>query len=424
MGTDVKKYVTTLNTGRNVLHENARASLREAARRWCADYVELLTALAPEPRTPYHEKIHIDEHFGSDCRVLYYDGDVVVRSDCPSPFDIVPPGKLGLVRSHYPSHAGSTHHVESVIPGFAARHDVTLDCKEEYPNTGMILFDTPSHCGVFAEARRMRDEGGWHDDWAIADQGFISVAAKRTEAPVFWMPPMLQYAGNDLWAGWEPTMHTLGYHFCGPIDKSIAIPRTVWDNLGPDRYTPGGIRRWLAGKPVGLNGFDEVPFFIREISRVRQGKIVEVGCYLGGFTWYGAQIARDNYSAWQCVDHWGGSSDLSSNDWESVYAGFLENMRDSRLDRFVDVQRTTSVEAAARTPNESVDLVFVDGDHSHQQCRADIEAWLPKIKRGGVMLGHDYGPNHPGVIQAVGEVFGEPDEISPGSFAIWKKVIT
>ena len=174
---------------------------------------------------------------------------------------------------------------------------------------------------------------------------------------------------------------------------------------------------------MSLNGFDEIPFFIREVSKIRRGNIVEVGCYLGGFTWYGAQIARDNYSTWQCVDHWKGSSDLSSDDWESVYVGFLENMRDARLDRFVRVQRTTSAEAAARTPDESIDLVFIDGDHSYDQCRNDIEAWLPKLKKGGVMLGHDYGPNHPGVIRAVGDVLGGPDEISPGSFAIWKKVI-
>ena len=424
MGAAVNKYVTTLNTGRNVLYENGRASLREAARRWGADYVELLTMRTPEPRTPYHEKIHIDEHFGDDCRVLYYDGDIVIRSDCPSPFEIVPPGEFGLVRGHYPSHAGATNHVEKTIHGFAERHGVTIDCKEEYPNTGMILFETTAHRGVFEEARRMRDWDGWHNDWTIADQGFISVAAKRTKVLVFWMPPILQYAGNDLWTGWEPTMHTLGYHFCGPIDRSIAMPRTVWDDLGPTRSTPSGMPRWTAGKPIGLNGFDEIPFFIREVSKVRHGRMVEVGCYLGGFTWYGAQIARDNYSTWRSVDHWQGSSDLSSHDWESVYAGFLENLRDARLDRFVEVQRTPSVEAAAKTPDESFDLVFIDGDHSHEQCRADIEAWLPKIKRGGVMLGHDYGPNHPGVMQAVAEVLGGPDEVSKGTYAIWKKMIT
>jgi hypothetical protein len=420
----VNKYVATLNTGRNVLHENARASLREAARRWGADYVELLSMRSPDPRTPYHEKIHLDEHFGDNCRVLYYDGDVIVRSDCPSPFEIVPAGQLGLVRSHYPSHAGATLHVERNIPAFAARHGCVIDCRDEYANTGLILFETDSHRAVFAEARRMVAEVGWDDDWAIADQGFLAVAVKRTSAPVFWIPPMLQHAGSDLWQGWEPTMYKLGYHFCGPIDKSIAIPRTVWDDLGPARFTSRGTRRWERGKPLGLNGHDEVPFFMREVSRVRGGRIVEVGCYLGGFTWYGSQIARDNYSEWRCVDHWAGSSDLSASDWHDIYTGFLQNMRDARLDDFLQVERSTSIEAAAGTPDASVDLVFIDGDHSYDQCRADIEAWRPKVKRGGAILGHDYGPDYPGVIRAVADVLGGPDEISPGHFAIWKKTIS
>lgn len=31
--------------------------------------------------------------------------------------------------------------------------------------------------------------------------------------------------------------------------------------------------------------------------------------------------------------------------------------------------------------NDSLDFVFVDGDHSYKGCKADIEAWWPKLKR-------------------------------------------
>lgn len=39
---------------------------------------------------------------------------------------------------------------------------------------------------------------------------------------------------------------------------------------------------------------------------------------------------------------------------------------------------------------ESVDLVFIDGDHSYEGCAGDIEAWLPNIKSGGILAIHDY----------------------------------
>lgn len=40
--------------------------------------------------------------------------------------------------------------------------------------------------------------------------------------------------------------------------------------------------------------------------------------------------------------------------------------------------------------NQPVDLVFVDGDHSVEGCKADINAWWPLIKPGGFMAVHDY----------------------------------
>ena len=49
-----------------------------------------------------------------------------------------------------------------------------------------------------------------------------------------------------------------------------------------------------------------------------------------------------------------------------------------------------SVKAAARFANHSVDFVWIDADHSYDGVCADIAAWLPKVKPGGVIAGHDY----------------------------------
>jgi hypothetical protein len=75
------------------------------------------------------------------------------------------------------------------------------------------------------------------------------------------------------------------------------------------------------------------------------------------------------------------------------------------LDRAV-ILRMNSVQAAARVDDGSLDFVFIDADHSYEGCRADIEAWTPKVKPGGYLCGHDY--DHPiktgfGVKRAVDE---------------------
>jgi hypothetical protein len=55
--------------------------------------------------------------------------------------------------------------------------------------------------------------------------------------------------------------------------------------------------------------------------------------------------------------------------------------------------------AAALVEDASLDFVFIDADHSEAGCRRDIEAWLPKLKPSGWIMGHDV--NWEGVRAAV-----------------------
>jgi hypothetical protein len=49
----------------------------------------------------------------------------------------------------------------------------------------------------------------------------------------------------------------------------------------------------------------------------------------------------------------------------------------------------TSREAAEIFPDRCLDLVFIDGDHSYEAVREDIGLWSPKVRRGGILCGHD-----------------------------------
>ncbi|MDX0572175.1 hypothetical protein GOD68_18270 [Sinorhizobium medicae] len=67
----------------------------------------------------------------------------------------------------------------------------------------------------------------------------------------------------------------------------------------------------------------------------------------------------------------------------------------------------TSSEAAAKVEDGSLDLVFIDADHSKEGATEDISLWLPKVKVGGWIGGHDYRNPDPrfrfGVTEAVDE---------------------
>jgi len=57
-----------------------------------------------------------------------------------------------------------------------------------------------------------------------------------------------------------------------------------------------------------------------------------------------------------------------------------------------------------RADGVTADMIFIDADHSYEACKADIEAYLPLLRKGGVLCGHDVG-SFPSVTQAVEEAF-------------------
>jgi predicted O-methyltransferase YrrM len=78
------------------------------------------------------------------------------------------------------------------------------------------------------------------------------------------------------------------------------------------------------------------------------------------------------------------------------------------------VIRMRSVVAATHYKNESLDFVFLDADHNYEAVQADIAAWLPKVRPGGILCGHDYANEaYPlwGVARAVDEAFGPQVEL-------------
>lgn len=67
----------------------------------------------------------------------------------------------------------------------------------------------------------------------------------------------------------------------------------------------------------------------------------------------------------------------------------------------VHVRWENSFVAASKIRDHSLDLVFIDADHSYESVFADIVAWRPKVRVGGILCGHDYGGKFDGVKKAV-----------------------
>ena len=70
----------------------------------------------------------------------------------------------------------------------------------------------------------------------------------------------------------------------------------------------------------------------------------------------------------------------------------------------IKIIKGRSLDIVEHIPNDSMDFIFHDSDHSYPFVKNEIEAYMPKLKSGGYVIGDDYnwGP----VAKSVRRVFG------------------
>jgi len=91
-----------------------------------------------------------------------------------------------------------------------------------------------------------------------------------------------------------------------------------------------------------------------------------------------------------CIDHWkgieGGATDI-----KNPYEIFMDNVKKADIDDVIKINNIDSNEGHKLYDDGFFDMVFVDGDHSLKGVINDIKNYLPKVKKGGILAGHDAG---------------------------------
>jgi predicted O-methyltransferase YrrM len=135
----------------------------------------------------------------------------------------------------------------------------------------------------------------------------------------------------------------------------------------------------------------------------KDGTFVELGAWLGKSSSYLCDKATDQKII--IVDSFKGTAEYLDSYYQlaktnDIYNLFTENMGERKYTAI----KATSKAAARKFKAQSLDVVFIDLDHSYEAVKEDIKLWLPKVKKGGYIAGDDYHENWKGVIQAVDEL--------------------
>ncbi len=135
-------------------------------------------------------------------------------------------------------------------------------------------------------------------------------------------------------------------------------------------------------------------------------KFVEVGCWTGKSFFYfvvEAINANKKFTVF-AVDSFT-FNDYPPNENRNILDVFKENA--AKVDYPINIIVGDSSKSAEKFEDGSVDFCFIDADHVRLNFERDVRAWLPKMKKGGVLAGHDYCDEHPDIAIVVNEIFGD-----------------
>lgn len=136
-----------------------------------------------------------------------------------------------------------------------------------------------------------------------------------------------------------------------PLD----IPKSRWKEMGPL--------------------FKDLGFKIGAEIGVYKGQFLRTLCK-GGFKMYGID-------PWEDYDNY--------NDYKGLdFNAFEQESRDRVSSYDCTIIKKWSMDAVKDFKDESLDFVFIDGNHSLEFVIEDITAWSKKVRKGGIVAGHDY----------------------------------
>jgi hypothetical protein len=161
---------------------------------------------------------------------------------------------------------------------------------------------------------------------------------------------------------------------------------------------------WRGGRPYSFNLYKGLLDMVHDLP-LPLNKMVEIGCHKGESTELFAILFNQVYA----VDPW---ADYKSSFGRSMTSDGVEIEFDKIAVQYRNIVKIkeTSLQACSRFDYQELDFVYVDGAHDYDSVKNDITVWMSRIRKGGVIGGHDY-TNIKAVKRAVDECLESPDKV-------------
>lgn len=140
-------------------------------------------------------------------------------------------------------------------------------------------------------------------------------------------------------------------------------------------------------------------WYQEQAKKIINGTIVEVGVFGGLSLLSIVEICKVNETKLIGIDPWellesSNEQKIPTDIWHPILKECRTNLEtiisELKYDN-VTLKQAFSPDVANNFNDESLDLIFIDGDHSTESVYNDLRGWFPKLKRNKLIAGHDFG---------------------------------
>lgn len=213
---------------------NSRASVMRAVRDWNCSFTEINHSNHPLTLAPAATKTELFSNIPGD-EVLVLDSDVVIRQDCPNPFEYFPEDCMTVVQntSHRFGEYGIIKQIEveewaKVEAEFGpASYDTNA-----YFNSGMMVVRKDLHAEVFKMAMNMHiilSQKAIGLGWV--DQTLFNYATRKLGIKMHMADETWNFVHPEQLPDWT-NMQKYIYHFAGTPDRNQKMPLMNWQRNG------------------------------------------------------------------------------------------------------------------------------------------------------------------------------------------------
>lgn len=144
-------------------------------------------------------------------------------------------------------------------------------------------------------------------------------------------------------------------------------------NVKPDRFIRLDVKRETLGELFKELGFN---------------KGAEVGTEKGIFA--EVLLKANPELELYCIDAWKAYDGYRDFVFQTTLDGFEPEARERLAPYNVHILKGWSMDKVKEIEDESLDFVYIDGNHDFSHVTEDITAWSKKVHKGGIIAGHDY----------------------------------